>query len=93
MVLLLRPWRRRSYAIHFKEHTDRLKLEISDKSAAVPLNTTTKSLAIILSKPFGIPMKASKQGVDIGIDTSSAHESYSQTDSENCQDQEESGPK
>jgi hypothetical protein len=45
-----------------------LKLDISNKSCAVPENDTTRKLARILTQS-GIPIKTARAGVDIGVDT------------------------
>ena len=46
-------------------------LDISDKTTVVPDNTHTQLFAKIVSR-IGIPMSVNSEGVDIGVDTSSA---------------------
>lgn len=59
------------YSFHFKGWTDKIKLGISSKSAAVPNNDEAKSFARIVNN-IGILMKVNAKGVDIGVDTSAA---------------------
>ena len=60
-----------AWALDFHEWTQRLKLDISDKSTAVPDCWATREFAKKASEK-GIPMQAVGAGVDIGVDTSSA---------------------
>jgi hypothetical protein len=60
-----------AYGAHFKQHTDRLKLDISEKSMVVPDCPAAREFNGAMLK-MGIPMKTSNRGVDIGIDTTSA---------------------
>jgi hypothetical protein len=59
------------YGVHFKQHIDRLKLEISDKSMVVPNCQAARDFNGSMTR-LGIPMKTANHGVDIGIDTTSA---------------------
>ena len=60
------------YAMHFKELAQQLLLTISQKSMVVPATAEATRFARIVNR-HAIPMKVEKQGVDIGVDTSSAH--------------------
>ena len=59
------------WAKDFEDWTTDLKLDISDKSAVVPV---CKAAEVFSKRVVGasIPMKMMKEGVDIGVDTSSA---------------------
>ena len=59
------------YATEFKEWTDRLQLEISPKTVAIPNNELTKQVCRSLHRR-GVPIKAVSAGVDIGVYTSAA---------------------
>ena len=59
------------FARHFVSIIKKLKMEISSKSIVVPNSGAAKRIASILEN-IGIPLKTGRQGVDIGVDTSSA---------------------
>ena len=59
------------YAKDFARHARGLLLTISDKTTAVPDSNATRKFASMAQR-LNIPMKVAKEGVDIGVDTSSA---------------------
>lgn len=56
------------FATEFKEHTDRLQLEITDKSTIVPDTVQAKQVATAATTK-GIRLKTEREGVDIGVDS------------------------
>jgi len=59
------------FATKFKEASNELLLDISDKTTVVPYNEHTRQFAD-MANAIGIPMSADAAGVDIGVDTSSS---------------------
>ena len=60
-----------AWAKDFKQRTVALKLEISDKSTAVP-DCWASRIFVKSAAKMDIPIKASRAGEDIGVDTTSA---------------------
>ena len=60
-----------AFARDFFKLAEDLKLDISDKTTVVPYNVHTRLFARIANR-IGISVKVDKDGVDIGVDTSSA---------------------